>query len=75
MRGATMIATIDNKIITKLPNLPGAKGASVGAWQNGSSGTYTITLSDGEKSMDVEAFVDGDRLTFSRGPYSLVFEK
>jgi len=75
MRGATMIATIDNKVITKLPNLPGAKGASVGSWQSGTSGTYTITLSDGEKSMDVEAFVDGDRLTFARGPYSLVFEK
>jgi len=75
MRGATLTATINNKVITKMPNLPGSKSATQGAWQSGSSGTYTLTLSDGEKSMEVEAFVDGDRLTFSRGPYTLVFEK
>lgn len=60
---------------TNSPNLQGNKGPSVGSWKAGNTGSYTLTLADGEKTLDVEALVDGSRLTFSRGTLALVFDK
>ena len=74
-RNATLTAFLDSTVTLKLPSLPGERGATSGSWKNVGTGTYTLSIAEGDKSVDVDAVIDGNRLVFSRGPYSLVFER
>lgn len=74
-RNATLTAFLDSTVKLKLPSLPGERSTTSGSWKNVGTGTYTLSIAEGDKSVDVDAVIDGNRLVFSRGPYSLVFER
>lgn len=74
-RNATLTATPDKKLYLKMPGLPNARSSATGNWEPKSSGGYTLSVSEGEKTVEVEALVDGNRLSFTKDGYGLVFEK
>jgi hypothetical protein len=79
-KGAVLTATVDKRIILKVPGvtkllaglkLPAAaaqnlKDTGEGTWEPGKSGGYVLSLSEGGKNvMKVDALVEGNRLTFN----------
>jgi hypothetical protein len=82
-----LTATIDKKIILKLPGalklaaalkIPGAqnqKDTAEGTWEPGKSGGYVLSISEGGKNFKLDALVEGNRLTFTKDGLVLVFEK
>ena len=74
-KDATLIATVDNKIIFKLPKVPTAKGSRTGTWEQARGGGYSLSLVDGSETLKVEALVEGRKLTFNQDNFVLVFER
>jgi len=86
-KGAMLTATIDKKIILKMPgaqrlaaslNIPGAqsqKDSAEGTWEPGKGGGYVLSISEGGKTFKADALVEGNRLTFTKDGLGLVFEK
>ena len=46
-KDATLIATVDNQIISKLPEDPECEEAATGTWEQGRGGGYSLSLTDG----------------------------
>ena len=80
-KDAMLTATIDKKILMKLPgvarlpNLPNLKDTAEGTWEAGKSGGYVLSISEGGRTVQVDALVEGNRLTFTQAGLGLVFEK
>ena len=86
-KGAVLTATVDKKIILKVPGalklaaalkIPAAqnqKDTAEGTWEHAAGGGYVLSTSEGGKTMKVDALVEGNRLTFTQEGYVLVFEK
>ncbi|MEY2407639.1 MAG: hypothetical protein QOF48_309 [Verrucomicrobiota bacterium] len=74
-KDATLIATVDNQVIFKLPKVPNAKGTRTGTWEQAKGGGYTLAMVDGGPTYKVEALVEGRKLTFSQDNFALVFER
>lgn len=74
MANATLTATIDKKIILRTPSNTKASTTG-GSWEAQSTGKYTLKLSEGGKSYQVQALVDGSKLVVTRENYAMVFEK
>ncbi|HXG48800.1 MAG TPA: CvpA family protein [Methylomirabilota bacterium] len=66
-----LTATIDQQVILRMGN----SQAVTGRWKNEGGGRYTIRASEGGRSFEVEAIVEGRRMTFTRDGIVLVFEK
>ena len=74
MANATLTATIDNKVILRTPSntrLP----TSEGSWKSMTGGRYTLSVSEGGKTIEMQGRVEGNRLVVTREPYGMVFEK
>ena len=69
---STLIATVDHKIVLRLP-AAGSKATTKGGWRN-ADGKYTLTIKQGDQDLDVEALVDGNTVIFTKDGFVLVFE-
>lgn len=69
---STLIATVDHKIVIRLP-AAGSKATTKGGWKN-VDGKYTLTIKQGDQDLDVEALVDGNTIIFTKDGFVLVFE-
>ncbi len=69
---STLIATVDHKIVIRLP-AAGSKATTKGGWKN-ADGKYTLTIKQGDQDIDVEALVDGNTIVFTKDGFVLVFE-
>ena len=74
-KGAIITATVDKKIIIKVPAAPNQQNSLEGTWEPGKSGGYVMTLSLGGKTFKSEALVEGNRLSFPQDGVNFVFEK
>ena len=72
LKDAILVATVDNRIILKLPS-QGKDKAVKGAWHSSGTG-YTLTTSEDGKKQEGEANVDGRNLIFTKDGYVMVFE-
>jgi hypothetical protein len=70
---ATLIATVDNKAVLKLPSA-GSKGVTRGTWKSGADGKYVLNVTENGQKMDLDVVVDGRNLIFTKDSYVLVFE-
>jgi hypothetical protein len=71
---STLIATVDQKAILKMPSVKGGKGTVQGRWKN-TNGAYSINIGGGGgQQLDLEAQVDGRSIIFTREGTVLVFE-
>lgn len=68
-KDSTLIATIDNKAILKLPELKD-KGTQRGSWKS-AEGKYILHF---QEAGDLDVLVDGKKLIFKRDGITLVFE-
>lgn len=69
---ATLVATVDNKAILKLPAAQGR--TTEGIWKSAGGGQYLIQVSEGAAKGELQATVDGRRMTFVRDGIALVFD-
>lgn len=69
---STLTATTDQKTVLKLPAV-GSKATTKGSWKN-VDGKYILTIRQGDKSVDLEAMVDGKTIQFTQDGFVLVFE-
>jgi len=74
-KGTMLTATVDKKIILKVPPAPNQKNTAEGAWEPGKGGGYVLSMSEGGRTRKVDALVEGNRLSFTQDGYGLVFEK
>jgi len=75
LKNASLVATIDNRVIFKLPSTNNVVRTSQGAWKGGADGKYSLRLSDGGKNWEVQVAVESDKLLVPREGFTLVFEK
>ncbi len=69
---STLTVTVDHKTVLKLPAV-GSKATTKGSWKN-VDGKYILTIRQGDKSVDLEALVDGKTIQFTQDGFVLVFE-
>ena len=74
LRNTTFLATVDHKAELKLA-LPQATTTVQGTWKNNGGGMFGLRMQDSGKSIDVEARVQGRRLSFSWIGFSFVLER
>jgi len=74
-KGAVLTATVDKKIILKLPTAPNQRNTAEGAWERGQGGGYVLSTTEGSKTFKADALVEGNRLSFTKDGFGLVFEK
>jgi hypothetical protein len=58
---ATLLATVDNKAILKLPSAQGR--TTQGSWKSAGGGQYLLNVSEGNAKLDLQVYVDGKRMT------------
>ncbi len=69
---ATVVATVDNKTILKLPAAQGR--TTQGVWSSAGGGQYLVRVTEGGNKMELQVFIEGRRMTFVRDGVVLVFE-
>jgi hypothetical protein len=67
---AVITATIDNQVIVKLGN-----STLNGTWKNEGGGRYSVKMSGGGRSMDVEVTVEERKMVFALDGVTAVFDK
>ncbi|HXJ59994.1 MAG TPA: CvpA family protein [Verrucomicrobiae bacterium] len=72
MKDAALVATVDNRVILKLPS-QGKDKTVKGSWKTSGS-SYILTTSEEGKKLEGEANVDGKNLFFNKGGSVMVFE-
>ena len=72
MAKSTVLATVDGKAVLKIPAVG---NTTQGSWKSGNGGRYILTLVEGNKNVDVQAVVEGNKLTVIKDGLSFVFEK
>lgn len=72
IKDATLTATVDNKAILKIPTA--GKGTTQGTWKGAGEGKYELSITEGEKKLDLDVQVDGRNLIFTKDNLTLVFE-
>lgn len=74
-RDAMLTATPDKKVVVKLPGMPNVRGGATGTWDSKSTGGYRLSLTEGDRTLELDALVENNRLTFTKDGFGLVFEK
>ena len=72
MAKATLMATIDSKVFLKIPSV---NNTTEGTWKAGTGGQYILTLTEGGRNVDVQASVEGTRVTVVKDGFTYVFGK
>jgi hypothetical protein len=74
LNNATLLATPDGKAALRM--MEGGKTTAIeGAWRNLGGYKYALDLTEKNRKLDLEATVDGDRVTFTKDGLAVVFEK
>ena len=72
-KGAVLTATVDKKLLVKLPSAPNQRNTAEGTWERGQGGGYVLSMTG--KPLKADALVEGNRLSFTQDGFGLVFEK
>ena len=74
LSNATFVAYLDNKARLKLP-MTNAVQTLQGAWRSNGGETYTLSFTEGKRSAEFPARIEGNKLAISKDNLTLVFEK